>query len=273
MSGISILILTKNEQQDLPGCLDTMTWSDDVHVFDSMSTDRTLEVAERYGAKVTQRVYDNESTHKNWGLAHIPFKHEWVYQSDADERLTPELIAAMQHAVRHAGDCVAFRVQRRDYLFGTWLKHVTPSPFNIRLFKPASIRYERLTNPVTRVDGPVGELKAHFNHLPFSKGIGFWFEKHNWYSTLEARQIMANRQHQPGFSVVSAFTARDPNVRRFHQKELYYRLPFRPLVMFLLLYVGKRGFLDGRSGFIYAVLRAIYEHMIALKVREYSDKP
>lgn len=272
MSGISVLILTKNEQQDLPGCLETMRWSDDVHVFDSMSTDRTLEVAERYGAQVTQRVYDNESTHKNWGLAHIPFKHGWVYQSDADERLTPELIEAMQHAVRNAGKHVAFRVRRRDYLFGSWLKHVTPSPFNIRLFKPACIRYERLTNPVTLVDGPVGELDEHFNHLPFSKGIAFWFEKHNWYSTLEARQIIANRDDQPPFSAIQAFTARDLNVRRFHQKELYYRLPCRPLVMFLVLYVGKRGFLDGRSGFIYAVLRAIYEYMIILKVREHTDK-
>jgi glycosyltransferase involved in cell wall biosynthesis len=273
MSGISILILTKNEQQDLPGCLETMRWSDDVHVFDSMSTDRTLDVAERYGAKVTQRVYDNESTHKNWGLAHIPFKHDWVYQSDADERLTPELIEAMRQAVRNAGQHVAFRVRRRDYLFGTWLQHVTPSPFNIRLFKPASIRHERLTNPVTLVDGPVGELNEHFNHLPFSKGIAFWFEKHNWYSTLEARQIIANRDEQPPFSIIKALTARDLNVRRFNQKELYYRLPCRPLVMFLVLYVGKRGFLDGRSGFIYAVLRAIYEYMIILKVREHTDKP
>lgn len=274
MSGISVIILTKNEQQDLPGCLDTMGWSDDVHVYDSMSTDATVSIAERYGAKVTQRPFDNWASHQNWGLDNIPFKHPWVYYSDADERVTPELVQAMQAAIQNPGDAVAFRIKRRDYLFGTWLKHVTPSPFNIRLFRPARLRYERLTNPVSKVDGPVGNISEHFVHFPFSKGIKFWFEKHNSYSTFEAGQIIDNAKSGGGdFSLIKALTAKDLNVRRFHQKELYYRMPFRPLIMFSVLYIGKRGFLDGKSGFIYALLRAIYEYMIVLKVREYSDKP
>lgn len=271
--GISVIILTKNEQQDLPGCLETMGWSDDVHVYDSMSTDATVEIAKRYGAKVTQRPFDNWSSHQNWGLDNIPFKHQWVYYSDADERVTPELAKAMQLAVQNPGEAVAFRVNRRDYLFGTWLKYVTPSPFNIRLFKPPHLRYERLTNPVSVVNGPVGEISEHFIHYAFSKGMRFWFEKHNAYSTLEANQIIENRKQGTGFSLLKALTVKDKNVKRFHQKELYYRLPFKPLVMFMVLYVGKRGFLDGRAGFIYAVLRSIYEYMIVLKVREYSEKP
>ncbi|MES2091920.1 MAG: glycosyltransferase family 2 protein [Pseudomonadota bacterium] len=273
MSGISVLILTKNEQQDLPGCLDTMGWSDDIHVYDSMSTDATASIAHQYGAKVTERPFDNWSSHQNWGLENIPFKHPWVYYSDADERVTPELVRAMQEAIKSPGSHAAFRIRRRDYLFGTWLKHVTPSPFNIRLFRPSRMRYERLTNPVSKVDGPVGDIAEHFDHYPFSKGIRFWFEKHNSYSTFEANQIIENSKGGQNFSLLKALTAKDMNVRRFHQKELYYRLPFRPLVMFLVLYVGKRGFLDGQSGFTYAVLRAIYEYMIVLKVREHSKQP
>jgi glycosyltransferase involved in cell wall biosynthesis len=273
MSGISVLILTKNEEQDLPGCLESLSWCDDIHVFDSKSTDKTVEIAESFGALVTVRPFDNWSAHQNWGLAHIPFKHEWVYYSDADERVTPELVEALKAFVQNPGPHVALRVRRRDYLMGTWLKHVTPSPFNIRFFKPRYIRYERLTNPVTVVDGPVADTPAHFNHYPFSKGFKHWFDKHNHYSTSEANQIVANRLAGEGFSFWKALFAKDANQRRFHQKELYYRLPLRPLVMFLLLYVGKRGFLDGRAGLTFATLRAIYEYMIVLKVRESSKAP
>ena len=273
MTGISVLILTKNEEQDLPGCLASFSWCNDVHVYDSKSTDKTVEIAENWGALVTQRPFDNWSSHQNWGLSHIPFKHPWVYYSDADERVTPELVAAMQAFVQNPGAHVALRVRRRDHLMGRWLKHATPSPFNIRLFKPRHIRYERLTNPVTLVDGPVADTTAHFDHYPFSKGYKHWFDKHNHYSTSEANQIVANRRAGESFSLYKAFLAKDPNQRRFHQKELYYRLPMRPLVMFLLLYVGKRGFLDGAAGLTFAVLRAVYEYMIVLKVRESDTAP
>ena len=182
-NGISVLILTKNEQQDLPGCLESVAWSDDIHVYDSLSMDDTVKIAEQFGAKVTQREFDNWSSHQNWGLNNIPFKHKWVYYSDADERVTPELAKALKEFVENSGEYVALRVCRRDYLMGQWLRHVTPSPFNIRLFKPGNIRYERLTNPVTIVDGKIAETAKHFDHFPFSKGMTHWFDKHNKYST------------------------------------------------------------------------------------------
>jgi glycosyltransferase involved in cell wall biosynthesis len=268
MSNISVLILTKNEEQDLPGCLQSLAWCDDIHVYDSMSTDRTVEIARAFGATVTQRPFDNWSAHQNWGLKNIPFKHGWVYYSDADERVTPELVAAMKAFAQNPGPHVALRVQRRDYLMGRWLKHVTPSPFNIRFFKPTHIRYERLTNPVTLVDGPIAETDQHFDHYPFSKGMTHWFNKHNSYSTSEAGQIVANRRAGSPFSILKALLSKDANERRFHQKELYYRLPLRPLIMFLLLYGVKRGFLDGRAGLTFVILRSIYEYMIVLKVKE-----
>ena len=265
---ISVLVLTKNEQQDLPGCLASVAWCDDVIVYDSMSTDETQAIAERAGARVIKRAFDNWSSHQNWGLRNLPFRHPWVFYIDADERMTPELVANIRRAVGDAGGNVAFRVQRRDFFLGTWLRHVQASPFYMRLFRPEHMRYERLVNPISIADGPVGAVDGYLDHFPFSKGVSHWIERHNSYSSLEARQIMQNRAEQKAFSPALAFTAKDFHERRYHQKELFYRLPFRAVVKFVLLYVGKRGFLDGRAGLTYAVLSAIYEYLIVVKVRE-----
>ncbi len=271
-----MLILTKNEQQDLPGCLGSVSWSDDVHVLDSGSTDDTCEIARRCGASVVSKVYPDssrsfggdEAAHRNWGLHNIPFKHPWVFLLDADERVTPELAASIARAADAPGDYVAFRVQRRDFFMNTWLKHAQNSAFYMRLFRPQKMRYERLVNPVSIAAGPVGSVSGYLDHFPFSKGLSQWLERHNSYSTLEARQIMQNRRDRPVVSLRKAIGAADFHERRFHQKELFYRMPWRPMVKFLFLYFAKRGFLDGRAGFTYVVLQAIYTYMIVLKVRE-----
>lgn len=273
---VSVLILTKNERADLPGCLRSIAWCDDVHVYDSGSTDDTVEIAQSMGAHVTQRTYANvdapfggdESAHRNWGLRHIPFKHEWVLTLDADERSTDGLVKALRKLSQHRNDCVAYRILRKDYFLGTWIRHVTVTPYHVRVFKPAFVSYERVINPVTHIDGEIGELDAHLDHYPFSKGISHWFSKHNGYSSQEARHIVSVVDTHEKLSLKKAIFARDIAVRRRHQKGLYYQLPMRPLVMFMGLYIGKRGFLDGRAGFVYAILRAIYEYMIVLKAEE-----
>jgi glycosyltransferase involved in cell wall biosynthesis len=273
---ISIFIPTKNEVQDLPGCLKSVSWSDDIHVYDFGSTDLTGTVAARAGAHVTLRCPDlgqapfggNEAEHKNWALANIPFKYDWVLHLDADERLTPELAGNIRQTVQNPGDHVAFRVRRRDFWGKCWLKHAVTSSFYIRLFRPATMRYERLINPVAIPDGPVGEVSGYLDHYPFSKGMTHWINRHNSYSSLEARQIEQNRAVNQPYSLRKALFATDPNQRRFHQKEFFYRMPSRPLLKFLLLYVGKRGFLDGSAGFNYAVLQAFYEYMIVQKTKE-----
>lgn len=265
---ISVLVLTKNEERDLPACLDSVSWSNDIHVFDSVSDDRTVEIARARGAHVTQRPFDNWATHQNWGLRNIPFRHSWVFYIDADERTTPELVAAMQTAVAEPGDNVAFRVRRRDFFLDTWLRHVQASPYYLRLFRPERMRYERLVNPVSVPDGPASDIAGFLDHYPFSKGIGHWLQRHNGYSTFEAQQILSDRATREGFSLSQALFERDFHKRRAQQKELFYRLPGRPLIKFALLYLLKRGFLDGRAGFTYATLQAIYEYMIVLKTRE-----
>jgi glycosyltransferase involved in cell wall biosynthesis len=265
---VSVVVLTKNEEKDLPRCLAALSWSDDVHVLDSYSSDATVDIATRWGAHVTQRVFDDWSSHQNWGLRNLPFKYDWVYYSDADEVVTMELVNSIAMVINEPGENVAFRVRRRDYLLGTWLRHVTPSPFNIRLFKPKYISYERATNPITVVNGQIGDIFSHFDHYSFSKGFFHWIEKHNKYSNLEARQIISNRSKGVHWSLWASFFESDINRRRFNQKELFYRLPFRPFVKFIILYLFRFGFLDGRAGLMYALLQSIYEYFIVIKTRE-----
>lgn len=270
---VSVLVLTKNEENNLPGCLKSVAWSDDVHVLDSYSDDRTVEIAKAHGAIVTQRKFDYFASHQNWALRNLNFKYPWVFYIDADERVTPELVETVRAAVQNPGESVAFSIQRRDFFMGQWLKHVQASPFYQRLFLHEKMRYDRMGHCVSLPDGPVGQITGYLDHFPFSKGLRDWIERHNKYSTEEALQILENQRKNEPFSLVKAFTCKDFHQRRFHQKELFYRIPNRPVIKFVLLYVLKRGFLDGRPGFTYAMLQSIYEYMIVLKTRELQREP
>ena len=265
---ISVLILTRNEAQDLPDCLASVAWSDDVHVLDSLSDDGTQAIAAAAGARVTEREFDDWSSHQNWALKNLPFRHPWVFYLDADERVTSALRDSLLQAAAAPGDCSAFRVRRRDFFMGTWLKHAQSSPFYMRLFRPEAMYYERLVNPVSIPGGPVGRVDGYLDHFPFSKGLDHWNARHEAYSTLEARQTVANRRSNASFSLRAALFERDFHRRRFHQKELFYRMPLRPLLRFIYLYVVRRGFLDGSAGFRYARLQSQYEAMIVRKTRE-----
>lgn len=264
---VSILILTLNEETNLPDCLESVRWSDDVVVLDSFSSDRTVAIAQERGARVVQRRFDNWAAHQNWALEQIPFKHPWVFYLDADERMTPELrkelLAIAQEASRQE---VAFYCGRRNMFMGRWIKHAMPPGMIMRFFKPPRVRFERLVNPVPVIDGAHGYLRGMLDHYNFSKGIGEWIDKHNKYSQLEALEGLKLLRREAG-PQPTVFTT-DPALRRRALKNISFRLPWRPLVKFLYMYVGKRGWLDGQPGFAYCVLQAFYEYMIVLKMRE-----
>jgi glycosyltransferase involved in cell wall biosynthesis len=265
---ISVLILTKNEERDLPGCLESVAWSDDVHVFDSYSTDGTLAIARKWGAEVHQREFDDYATHRNAALAGVEFKHEWVFLVDADERPTVELAREMQQIVCDAAEDVAgFRLRRRDFLFDTWLKHAQISPFYIRLVRPEKARYTRAINEVLELDGRVAELSHPLDHYPFSKGIAHWVAKHNVYSTMEA-ELIHKQQGLQDPSWKSALRNPDFHTRRLHQKALFYRMPARPLIKWMYMMFGRGAVLDGAAGLAYATLQSFYEYMIVLKTKE-----
>jgi glycosyltransferase involved in cell wall biosynthesis len=269
---ISVLILTKNEEANLPLCLRSLDWCDDVVVLDSYSTDRTIEIAKDFGARVYQRELRNWSDHQNWAVSNIDFYHPWVYYSDADEEITSELHAELLRVANDQNSPnVAYRVRFKNQFMGKWLRWSSLYPtWVLRFFKPDKVCWEREVNPIAIVDGPEGKLKGHFLHYSFNKGFDAWFEKHNRYSRQECdeaiKSIRKNERVLPGI------VSRNPVTRRMCLKALSWRLPFRPFLRFAYMYFFRLGFLDGYAGFTYCRLIAMYEFMIDLKIKEFRRR-
>jgi glycosyltransferase involved in cell wall biosynthesis len=264
---VSVLILTLNEESNLPACLDSVRWCDDIVVFDSFSTDRTLEIAREYGARIAQRKFDNWSAHQNYAVEQITFTHEWIFYLDADERMTDDLkTEILAIAADRERKQVAYYCGRKNVFMGKWIKHAMPPGMIMRFFKPHHIRFERLVNPVPVVDGEYGYLRHYLEHYNCSKGLTEWIDKHNKYSQLEAIEGIKLLKGEAG--VQPSLLSGDKALRRQALKNLSFRLPLRPFFRFIYLYFLKGGLLDGKAGLTYCVLQSVYEYMIVLKMGE-----
>lgn len=287
---ISVLILTFNEELTLPSCLDCLDWCDDIVIYDSYSTDRTESIALSAGARFVQRPCQDtsisfggdEGYHRTWALRNISFVHPWLLVLDADERLPPSTFDEIRSCISELQlpqssstqtSPVAYQLRRRDFFQGRHLKHVQATPFYIRLFLPEFVSYERLINPVTVVTGPIACLSGTIDHFPFSKGLSHWIDRHNIYSTLEARELCIVSAPLTVSTFFTAILNPHYHKRRACQKLLFMSLPARPLIKFLWLYLLKCGFLDSQPGFTYALLQSVYEFFIVLKVREIRRLP
>ncbi len=272
---VSVLIPTRNEERNLPACLASVGWADDIVVFDSHSDDATARIARDSGARVVARTFDSFAAHKNWALENIPFRHGWVLLLDADERVTPDLADEIAATVTGAeGEAPAgYYIARRTLFGGTWLRHGGVWPdFNLRLVKRGHGRFEdRLVHEHMLLGGPAGYLNGHLLHDD-DKGIERFFERHNHYTSLEAVEIVrARRQGDTRARLGGSLRARGPQRRRALKTFAQRYLPFRPLCVFLYMYFLKLGFLDGKAGLRYARLKMSFEYQIVLKVRELDD--
>lgn len=264
---VSIFIQTLNEEDNLPSCLDSVSWCDDIVVLDSLSTDTTKQICEDRGCRFFERAYDGRGPHQNWAMENIDFKHKWVFYLDADEHMTPELRAEIEAIADDEDERrVAFYCGRRNIFMGKWLKRAMPPGQIMRFFQPRHIRFARLANPTPTIDGEHGYLKQHFIHYNFSKGLTEWFQRHNRYSSYEATETVKALRENP-VNLGDLF-ARDRIKRRYALKNLSFRMPGRPFLKFIYMYFLKLGLLDGRAGLTYCTLQAIYEYQIVLKVRE-----
>lgn len=267
----SVLILTKNEEINIEACIRTLTFSDDIVVLDSYSTDRTLELAEKFpNVRVVQRRFDTWSRHSNWALENIAFKNPWVYYSDADERVTPELRDEILRLINAPGNaCDAYRLRYKNMFLGRWLRYGGVYPvWIIRLFKPDRIRYEdREVNAHPVVTGTLGDLQGHFIHYSFNKGLIPWFTKHNSYSTMEANEAVRVRQTSI-WEKLEQLKSRQPGVARRALKDLSFFLPMRGAVRFVYMYLLRLGVLNGHAGLLYALMISMYEYWIELKITE-----
>jgi hypothetical protein len=133
------------------------------------------------------------------------------------------------------------------------------------LVRVGRVRVERAINEEYVASGTVGYLRTHLVHHPFNRGLAYWVERHNRYSTMEADALLAQRMAPIAFG---ALFGRDPVARRKALKQLAYRLPMRPSLVFVYWYLFRLGFLDGRAGYVFIRLRTTYELLIDLKVIE-----
>ena len=266
---ISVLILTFNEELNLPTCLKSVTWSDDVVVFDSFSTDRTVELARAAGARVLQRRFDDYGSQREAARVQGQFKYPWLLVLDADEEPDSELVTEIQAIAAAEGSHDAYRMRRKDYFLGKWIKHSTLYPtWFVRFLRHERIRYEsRSVHEYPSVEGTVGQFNGHLLHHSFNKGLADWWVKHVRYSFLEARESLKTLRSEP-VDWAGLFSLRDPVRRRRALKGLSTRLPLRPTLRFLYMYVLRLGFLDGWAGLTYCRMISIYEYLIVLHMTE-----
>ncbi len=266
---VSVLILTLNEEANLPSCLAALDWCDDIIVLDSFSRDQTLSIAQDKNARVFQREFDNFAAQRNWALETVNFSYDWVLHLDADEIVSEELHREIELAV-HAQDFDAFKIPSKMIFQGRWLRYAGMYPsYQVRLTRRAGFRFKQVGHgqKEDHDSSSIGTLESPYLHYSFSKGIDDWFARHNRYSSEEALELLAQRQGAVSFRPGNLFT-RDSYQRRQALKKIIVRLPFRPLIRFFYMYIYRRGFLDGTAGFHYCCLLVIYEYMISLKLAE-----
>ncbi|OUL23136.1 glycosyltransferase [Nostoc sp. T09] len=280
---VSVLIPAKNEEANLPACLTSLEMADEVFVVDSQSTDNSVVIAESFGANIVQFKFNGSwPKKKNWSLDNLPFRNEWVLIVDCDERITPELWAEIAQVIEN-DEYSGYYLNRRVFFLGKWIRHGGKYPdWNLRLFKHKQGRYENLhtedipntgDNEVHEhviLQGKVGYLKNDMLHEDF-RDLYHWLERHNRYSNWEARVYYNLLTNQDDGGTIGANLFGDAVQRKRFLKKVWVRLPFKPLLRFILFYIIQRGFLDGKAGYIYGRLLSQYEYQIGAKLYELRD--
>jgi glycosyltransferase involved in cell wall biosynthesis len=269
---VSVIVLTHNEAVNVVSCLETLSAFNEILVVDSGSTDGTLDILRNRfpGIRVLHHTFQDFGQQRNWALEHGDVRNEWILFFDADERCTVECASAVLAAIAEPGGHVGFFLCYRNMFLGRWIKRCTMYPtWQLRLLKVGQVRYRREGHGQREVmEGTAGYINEPYDHYGFSKGIKDWVARHNEYSSNETQLIKSLAESPLGF--VGVFS-KDPVRRRRALKRLAARAPLRPLVRFVYLFLIRRGFLDGRPGLIFCLLRAAHELHIVAKLAEASD--
>jgi glycosyltransferase involved in cell wall biosynthesis len=268
---VSVVILTKDEEQDLPACLESLGWCEDVHVLDSGSSDRTVEIAQKYGVRVSTNAFKSFGQQRNWAIDHCAVKYEWILFLDADERSTPEFVRAVKAAVSSACAGVAgFYCCWKMMLGERWLKRSDNFPkWQFRLLRKGRARFVDVGHGQKegQVYGSVEYIREPYLHYAFSRGWDVWMERHRKY----ARQEAEERSGKPLKlqDLVSPHSSRrNPAI-----KLLVGNLPGWPQFRFLYSYVLKGGFLEGNEGLTYCRKIMWYEQLTQHELRALKHPP
>lgn len=243
--GISACIITLNEEERLPRCLQSVSFVDEIIVIDSGSKDRTVEIAESFNAQVIEREFDGYVNQKNHAIKMAT--HKWVLVIDADEVVSSKLASQIQMAAAEDETrFTAFRIPRISFYLGRWIRYSGWYPdYNIRLFKNNSASFHGGTVHETVIpNGPTGTLKAHLEHYSYHD-ISDHLERIDTYSTLIAQdKFQKGRKSGIIWAILKGCSK------------------------FLLTYFYRRGILDGRAGLIIAVLGSYYNFLKYAKLWE-----
>ncbi len=264
----STVILTLNEERNLPGCLASLAGCDDVVVLDSGSTDRTQAIARAAGARVFVRPFTDFADQRNHAIDLLRFKNDWVFHLDADEQMTLELHRECSSlAAQLPGAIDGFMVAPRMLYHGKWIPRCTDYPaYQARFVHAKRFRFIQAGHGQREAPGlRMGRLAENYLHNLSSHTDAELEAKHRRYAHQEAVAYF-NRLPDPR-PLWLRLVARDRLVRRRAVKHLSQGLPMRGVLRFIYQYLWKRGFLDGKAGLSYCLLMARYEAWIGMEIR------
>lgn len=265
---LSVVVLTFNEADNIERCLRSVAWADDVLVLDSGSSDATVPLALACGARVLTRAFDSFAGQRNYAMEQGELAGDWTLHLDADEEvpaaLREELLALMRFP---PAGLTVWRVPSRMLLEGVWLRRSGLYPsYQVRFGRTSDLRFRDHGHGQREVQPPsqVGTLAEPLDHHNFSKGMNDWFTRHLRYARQEALQSLSQ---DTSFHWHELFS-RDVTQRRRAVKQAFSGLPFSPLLRFVFQYLLRGGIFEGRKGFQYSAMLAIYQYFIVLNRRE-----
>lgn len=247
---VSVVVLTKNEEANIVECLSSVKgWADEIIVVDDFSSDKTMELAQKYADKVLVNKMKVEGTHRNWAYAQA--RNEWVLSLDADEQVTAQLQLEINKILADT-DCACFSIPLRNYIGNYWVRHGGWYPAGkVRLFKKSKFKYEEVeVHPRAFSEGKCGHLKSDIIHKGYPDFEHF-LASVNRQTTLEARKwINTNRKMSLG------------------------KASWRTIDRFFRIFIGKKGYKDGLVGFMVALFASLYQILSYAKYRQMlMEKP
>ncbi len=269
---LSVIIPTYNVEDLIAQAIKSVQWADEIFVVDSFSTDKTVQIAKKMGARVVQHEYIYSAKQKNWAIPQA--KYDWILLLDSDEVVTAELRKTIEKLLRNPAELKkydGFGIARKHYFFGKFLRWGGRYPlYNIRLFRK-TCRYEdrdvhaHIVLPKERIKNIKGDI-LHYSDRTLEQ----FFEKFNRYSTYQANYML--KVHQQGLKKFNWREILNPFYLKAYLKDLWQFLPFTPTLRFLYMYVFRLGFLDGRHGFMIALLYGFQDYVSRTKYLELSGR-
>jgi glycosyltransferase involved in cell wall biosynthesis len=275
---LSAIILTRNEEANLPNCLASLqTLNAEIFIVDSGSNDRTVEIAKKAGCQVFDHPFENQAKQLKWALQNLPIKTPWIVRLDADERLTPELAEELQQTLpKTPKEVTGYQVKRRVFFMGKWMRHGGYYPtWLLRVWRTGIGTCEQrwMDEHIVLSQGKI----ANLNHDIIDenqKGLSFWVDKHNRYADREIKDLLTIAL-EPDDPLLKKGQLSQASQRRWVKTNLYARSPLflRAFLYFLMRYTIGLGFLDGIEGLIFHFLQGFwYRFLVDAKIYELRNR-